>query len=74
MAGNQWKTRYPPTCEEGRDYYIEKGRMVMTEQFHLDRGYCCGSGCRHCPYKTKQQKMKELINSMNGKYVDVSNV
>jgi hypothetical protein len=36
---------------EGEDfYYSEKGWMVMTEKFHLERGYCCGNGCRHCPY------------------------
>lgn len=32
------------------DFYWEDGRMVFTEQFHLRRGKCCGSGCRHCPY------------------------
>lgn len=35
------------------DYYFEQGLMVMTESYHLQRGYCCDSGCRHCPYKTK---------------------
>lgn len=35
---------------EGVDYYFEDGLMVLTEKFLLDRGYCCGSGCRHCPY------------------------
>ncbi|MGD0902046.1 MAG: DUF5522 domain-containing protein [Terracidiphilus sp.] len=24
--------------------------MVFTAAFHLKRGSCCGSGCRHCPY------------------------
>jgi hypothetical protein len=23
---------------------------VFTAQHHLKRGYCCGNGCRHCPY------------------------
>ena len=23
---------------------------VFTEKFHLKRGYCCQSGCKHCPY------------------------
>ncbi|HEY2858871.1 MAG TPA: DUF5522 domain-containing protein [Terracidiphilus sp.] len=32
------------------DYYLENGLMVFTEAYHLKRGYCCGSGCRHCPY------------------------
>jgi hypothetical protein len=36
---------------EGEDfYYNEDGWVVMTEKFHLDRGHCCGNGCRHCPY------------------------
>jgi hypothetical protein len=36
---------------EGEDYYLnEKGLLVFTEKYLLDRGYCCGSGCRHCPY------------------------
>ncbi|MFT4015995.1 MAG: DUF5522 domain-containing protein [Agriterribacter sp.] len=25
--------------------------MVLTESFLLKRGYCCGNGCRHCPYE-----------------------
>jgi len=31
-------------------YYLENGRVVFTPKYHLERGYCCGSGCRHCPY------------------------
>jgi hypothetical protein len=23
---------------------------VFTEAYHLRRGRCCGSRCRHCPY------------------------
>ena len=26
------------------------GLMVLTAATHLARGYCCESGCRHCPY------------------------
>lgn len=35
---------------EGEDYYLENGNWVFTAKFLLDRGYCCRSGCRHCPY------------------------
>lgn len=36
---------------EGTDfYYNEKGLMVFTETYHLKRGFCCGSGCKHCPF------------------------
>ncbi|WP_235938402.1 DUF5522 domain-containing protein [Chitinophaga solisilvae] len=24
--------------------------MVFTEKYHRDRGYCCGNGCKHCPF------------------------
>ncbi|HEY4356350.1 MAG TPA: DUF5522 domain-containing protein [Acidobacteriaceae bacterium] len=33
------------------DFYMEGPFLVYTEQYHLRRGYCCNSGCRHCPYK-----------------------
>lgn len=33
------------------DWYMEGPYLVYTEQYHLRRGYCCNSGCRHCPYK-----------------------
>jgi hypothetical protein len=35
---------------KGRDYYLENGLMVLTADFLRRRGYCCRSGCRHCPY------------------------
>ncbi len=36
---------------EGEDfYYNEDGFIVMTQKYHLERGFCCGNGCRHCPY------------------------
>ncbi len=35
----------------GIDYYLEGKNMVFTAHFLLKRGYCCNSGCRHCPYK-----------------------
>jgi hypothetical protein len=36
--------------EEGDYYYTDEGFIVFTEQYHLKRGYCCQSGCKHCPY------------------------
>jgi hypothetical protein len=38
------------TLMEGRDFYWEAGLMVMTAEYLRRRGYCCESGCRHCPY------------------------
>jgi hypothetical protein len=31
-------------------YFTEEGMMVFTENYHLERGFCCGNGCRHCPF------------------------
>jgi hypothetical protein len=33
------------------DFYYEGPYMVFTAAYHLKRGYCCNSNCRHCPYK-----------------------
>lgn len=39
---------------EGVHYYInEDGLVVLTEKYHLEKGYCCGNGCKHCPYEYK---------------------
>jgi hypothetical protein len=39
------------------DYYInENGMRVFTEEYHLRRGWCCGSGCKHCPFEPKHIK------------------
>jgi hypothetical protein len=39
------------TQDKELDYYIdENGLFVFTEKYHLSKGYCCGHGCRHCPY------------------------
>ena len=40
-----------PDLIEGIDYYINNdGYIVLTEKYHRDKGFCCGMGCRHCPY------------------------
>jgi len=41
------------------DYYInQEGLIVFTKTYHLKRGYCCESGCRHCPYGYGSVKKK----------------
>src|ERR1700744_2132606 len=34
------------------DFYFEAGMLVFSAAYHLRRGWCCGSNCRHCPYKS----------------------
>ena len=50
------KAREKPKLTEGIDYYFENGLMVLTAHFLLNRGYCCGNGCRHCPYPKEKSK------------------
>jgi hypothetical protein len=33
------------------DFYFENGLLVYTAAYHVKRGHCCGSGCRHCPFE-----------------------
>lgn len=36
---------------EPEDFYTnEMGFIVFTEAYHKKRGFCCKSGCKHCPY------------------------
>jgi hypothetical protein len=38
--------------DEGSPGYVDPatGLYVLTAAMLRDRGECCGSGCRHCPY------------------------
>ncbi len=39
-------------CKNKQKWYIDQktGLKVLTEYYLVKRGYCCGTGCRHCPY------------------------
>ena len=47
------------TLVEGLDFYFEKGLMVLTRHYLLNRGYCCKNKCRHCPYGYTEGLEKE---------------
>ena len=32
-------------------FYMEGPYLVFTAAYHLARGFCCNSDCRHCPYR-----------------------
>jgi len=53
--------------DEGTDYYFnEQGYIVLTEKYHLERGTCCGNGCKHCPYQynnVSEPWRSELLNN-----------
>ena len=43
------------------DFYWDEGKVVMTEQYHIKRGSCCGSGCKHCPFSPPHIKMNKTL-------------
>ena len=60
-----------PEMIEGIHYYLnEEGFMVLTEKFLLERGYCCGNGCLHCPFDydgVEEPRRTELIKQRKKK-------
>jgi len=40
----------PPAELAPEDFYMDGEFLVFTAAYHLKRGYCCNSNCRHCPY------------------------
>ena len=47
---------------ELEDYYYEGEMIVFTARYHLLRGYCCQSGCRHCPYGDVASREEESLS------------
>ncbi|MBX2993840.1 MAG: hypothetical protein KF681_03440 [Bdellovibrionaceae bacterium] len=49
-----WRSAHDEAIRQGKDFYIdpETGYHVFTE-LGLRKRPCCGSGCRHCPYKKR---------------------
>ena len=45
---------------EGVDFYREGPYVVFTEKFLRERGYCCESGCRHCPYGFRRDQRSDV--------------
>lgn len=53
-----------PLQEHVDFYFNEQGLMVLTEKYHLERGFCCGNGCLHCPFdyvNVKEPKRSHLL-------------
>lgn len=59
---------------EGIDFYFDKsGLMVFTEKYHLQRGYCCGNGCLHCPYNYENVADKKKRALLRAKKMEQKN-
>ncbi|MEO6982462.1 MAG: DUF5522 domain-containing protein [Edaphobacter sp.] len=48
-ADTPLETASEDLCPE--DFYYEGPYLVFTAAYHLKRGSCCNSDCRHCPYR-----------------------
>jgi len=35
---------------EGKHFYQKNGLWIFSKYYLIQRGYCCGNGCKHCPY------------------------
>jgi ABC-type Fe3+-hydroxamate transport system substrate-binding protein/diphthamide synthase (EF-2-diphthine--ammonia ligase) len=55
-----YATVHDRASANGESFYADPatGYQVFTEHAHRQRGKCCGSGCRHCPYGHENLKDK----------------
>ena len=53
----RWQSSHDAAVERGESHYIDpdSGYLVFTVVGLLERGYCCGNGCRHCPYQDRDR-------------------
>lgn len=57
---NEFEKSSTEPLAEGVDFHFEDGLMVLTANYLLKRGYCCGNGCRHCPYDNEDSERSDL--------------
>lgn len=65
------KRAHDEANERGQSGYVDPdtGLFVMTEYHLIKQGFCCGNGCRHCPYDWKSvrahrlARLKERLNA-----------
>lgn len=45
-------------CARHDTGYIDPttGLFVLTAWYLRQRGFCCGTGCRHCPYSLEERR------------------
>ena len=50
MNDQDYNSSKKKSLEDDDFYYSKDGYIIFTEKYHLNRGYCCKSNCKHCPY------------------------
>ena len=60
MPDQSFWEMHDAACARGDHTYIDPqtGFMVFTRVGLLDRGRCCGAGCRHCPFGHESVKLE----------------
>lgn len=54
--------------DDDEAYTDPSGLVIFTAEFLLQRGYCCGNGCRNCPYDYKmvpEPRRSRLLEARN---------
>jgi hypothetical protein len=46
---------------EGIHYHKEKGQIMFTALFHMQRGKCCGNGCSSCPFEPRHKRNSDKV-------------
>ena len=41
------------------EYFIAGRYVVLTPSYYRNRGRCCNSNCRHCPFRTLEMSEKK---------------
>lgn len=51
-----YQALHDEAVRQGQHWYIDprSGYLVMTALYLKEKGSCCQSGCRHCPYGFKK--------------------
>ena len=57
----QYVREFGPKLQPTDFYYDNQGRMVMSEDYHIKRGSCCGNGCLKCPYEPKNERGNKVL-------------
>ena len=60
MSGSddEIRRRHDAAVLAGDPSYVDPatGYQVFTARYLLDRGHCCDSLCRHCPYRAPESE------------------
>jgi len=45
---------------------------MLSEEFLIQRGYCCGHGCLMCPYEPKHIEGNTKMSGKKGTYYEIN--